>query len=89
LLFLLEAYALATVGAMAPDDEKQIAIVVREVLGPGTSWKETVKRSAGLPADMDKRILSLWQTQPNGVSAVAFVTAVSDENFAPLIDPAT
>jgi hypothetical protein len=87
LLFLLDAYALALIGAMAEDDETRIAAVVRQALGPGT-WKETVRRSAGLPADMDQRILSLWQTQPNGVSAAAFVKAVSDENFAPLIDSA-
>ena len=87
-MFLLDAYALAIIGAMAPHDERTVAVIVRDTLGPGGSWKETVRRAAGLPTDMEERIMSLWQKQPVGVSAAVFVRAVSDENFAPLIDPA-
>jgi hypothetical protein len=38
---------------------------------------------------MDDRIHTLLRQQPSGVNPVAFVLAVSEANFEPLIDPAS
>jgi|SRR5450759_1543990 hypothetical protein len=87
LLRLLDAYALAVIGELSSGDESMIAAVVDRVLEPTKDWKATVRRSAGLPEDTDAQIRELWEGQPPGVSPTAFVLAVSDANFEPLIDP--
>ena len=87
LLRLMDAYAMAVIGELTPADEKVIETAVVRLLGPGDDWKETVRRMSGLPGDMDARILYLWDQQPDGVNPSEFVLALSDANFAPLIDP--
>ncbi len=60
---------------------------VERVLGASPDWKVTVRRAAGVPEDFGDRILEAWNRQPDGVSTIAFVLAISEANFAPLIDP--
>lgn len=48
-----------------------------------------MRRSAGLPEGIDDRICRLWDAQPNGMSTIEFVLAVSDATSVPLIDPVT
>lgn len=87
LLRLLDCYVLALIGHLDPGMEAQVAAIVGRNLGGDHDWKTTVRRAAGLPADMDRRIVELWARQPKGVDPMAFMIAVSDESFLPLIHP--
>jgi len=77
------------IGELSRSDERLIADTVDRALGPSPDWKVTVRRAAGLPEDFDVRIRAAWDGQRDGVGTVAFVLAISNENFAPLIDPVT
>ena len=66
LLALLDAHALSLIGAMSSGDEQMKAKVVQQRLGSDDDWKVAVRRSAGLPEDMDSRIVTLWHSQPAG-----------------------
>lgn len=89
LLRVLDAYALAVIGELSAKDEPTIAAAARQALGETLDWKVAVRRAAGLPEDFDERLRKLWDQQPAGTSTIAFVLAVSDANFAPVIDPIT
>lgn len=87
LLRFLDAYALATIGQLSTQDEPIIARAVEHALGKTSDWKVAVRHAAGLSEDFDERLRKLWDAQPAGTSTIAFVLAVSDANFVPLIDP--
>jgi hypothetical protein len=70
-------------------DERMVGDAVERALGQSRDWKVTVRRAAGLPEDFDERIRAAWDRQPDGVGTIAFVLAISNANFAPLIDPVT
>ena len=89
LLRFLDAYALAVIGQLSRADERMVGDAVERALGHSPDWKVTVRRAAGLPEDFDKRIRAPWDRQPEGVGTIAFVLAISNANFAPLIDPVT
>jgi len=86
LLRLLDGYALAVIGQLSSEGETSIAAAADRAFGPTADWKAAVRRAAGLPEDMDGRIRELWDRQPPGTSSIGFVLAISDENFAPIID---
>lgn len=86
LLRLLDAYVLAVIDHLTPDREALVRRVVEETYGGGSNWKDTLKAVAGLPPDLDSRLVALWQQQPHGTAPLAFMLAVSDETFMPLID---
>jgi hypothetical protein len=86
LLRLLDAYALAVIGQLSAEDEPTIAAAADRSFGPTADWKVAVRRGAGLPEDMDDQIRELWNRQPPGTNTIAFVLAISEANFAPLID---
>jgi hypothetical protein len=87
LLRFLDAYALAVIGELSRADEPTVAAAVERALGRTDDWKASVRSAAGLPDDFDDRIRQLWKRQPSGTGTIDFVLAISDANFAPLIDP--
>lgn len=88
LLRILDCYVLAVTGNLAPEMELKVADVVGRTFGGERDWKASVRRAINLPLDMDDRIRALWRSQPLGTDPVAFASAVSDENFAPMLDGA-
>jgi hypothetical protein len=87
LLGFLDAYALAVIGQLSAEDEPIVAAAVNRAFGNTDDWKTAVRHVAGLPEDFDARLRKFWDQQPAGTGTIAFVLAVSDANFAPLIDP--
>jgi hypothetical protein len=77
---------LALTGSLAPEMEAKVAAAIRSRYGGGPDWMRTLRDTVRLPADLDQRIQSLWQTQPPGTDALAFALAVSDANFATMLD---
>jgi hypothetical protein len=67
--------------------EARVAEMVSKQFGEGPDWKATLRDAIKLPANMDERIRALWRSQPVGTDPLAFALAVSDDNFAPMIDP--
>jgi hypothetical protein len=86
LLRLLDSYVLALTGHLDREMEAKVAGLVKKKFG-GSDWRSTLRKETKLPADMDKRIRDLWSSQPPGTDPLAFAVAVSDENFASMIDP--
>jgi len=85
LLRILDCYVLAVTGNLAPEMETKVAGVVIQSFG-GDDWRASLRRAVDLPADMDDRIRALWRSQPSGVDPMGFAIAVSDENFASMLD---
>ena len=83
---LLDYYALALVGALSSERESVVSETVRRLFGDSAPWTSVLRKHAGLPEDMDKRIQRLWSTQPSGTDPMQFVRQVSDANFIDLID---
>lgn len=85
LLRLLDCYVLSLTGHLDPAMEAKVARFVAKELG-GTDWRSSLRQVVKLPPDMDERVDKLWKSQPPGTDPLAFALAVSDENFAPMID---
>lgn len=87
LLRLLDCCVLAVIGQLDPEAETRAASAVKVYLGGGPDWTGTLRRSIKLPDDMDSKIQRLWSEQPAGTDPYAFMLAVSNGSFLPMIDP--
>jgi hypothetical protein len=86
LLRLLDSYVLALTGHLDPEMEAKVAKLVKKRFG-GSDWRSSLRKVTKLPPDMDERIRDTWRRQPPGTDPLAFALAVSDENFASMIEP--
>ena len=84
LLRLLDCYALAPTGNLAPEMEAKVAHMVDTTFGAGPDWKTVLSDTIHLPVDMDERIRELWHAHPGGTDPLRFLAA-SDKNFLPMI----
>lgn len=85
---LLDCYVLALTGNIAAEMEAKVVQTVKATYGGGSDWTVTLREAVKLPSNIDERILALWRPQPAGTNPLAFALAVSDDNFAPMIDRA-
>lgn len=87
LLILLDNYILSVIGCLEPDREAEVGALVVQTFGGGLDWRATLRAQVHLPETLDARIRSMWKQQPKGADPMAFMVAVSDANFLPMIDP--
>lgn len=85
ILIVIENYALATIGQLAPEKLAGIAAIVQRVWGGGGDWMQTVREQLAWDESMDGTIRSNWQAyqhaaREQGVqgSAVEFAMMFAD-----------
>jgi hypothetical protein len=86
MLVIVENYALSVVGALSPDKEASVKLIVKRTFGGGDDWRSTVRSTMGWPSNVDAEILDNWkafnraaQAQSTHVDPAAFARAFADE----------
>jgi hypothetical protein len=97
LLRLLDDYVLDIAGALPAQTHPVLFKVVRSAYPntPGDTWQEVLENELELGPDLKGKIRAMWldyqrfmADQGQTANPSEFAVSFSDENFAPLIDPA-
>jgi hypothetical protein len=93
LLIILENYILDSIGELPPEKQQGMQTIVQRVYGGGANWKETIRLTLQLGADIENNFRQLWTRNQeiakiNGIvlQPVQFARMIADTNFAHLID---
>lgn len=69
LFLVLEAYALAAIGELAPARDKSTREMVKKLIGGGDDWRRTIQQTLGLAPELDNDIRARWQLYQRAAKA--------------------